>query len=303
MVFEMARENNGALFYTEHRYYGKSQPTENTSTKNLEFLTVEQALEDLRHFIEFIKSSNEYKNSGVILVGASYAGTLATWARRQYPNLVNGAWSSSGPLLVKVDFNEYNEEMSKSIRLVGGENCLRKLENAFQTIEDYAAFSEPKVLAKIKNDFNLCEPLKLCRDIAHFFYELRDAVASVVQKHRSGDIQKVCQFMMDPKYSDDVAAFGAWINSGNRKKCLDMNYEHAVKYYTNTTWGSPANRQLRQWTYQVNFSSFSHEKFKNFSLTDLRQIRMVPDINIHRSKARFKASPGRIFCENVRRLV
>lgn len=252
MVFEMAKEYNGALFYTEHRYYGKSLPTQDTSTKNLEYLTVEQALEDLRLFIEFLKSSEEYKNSGVILVGGSYAGTLAAWARRQYPHLVNGAWASSAPLLVKFDFYEYNEVMTESIRSVGGEKCLNRFENAFKTLEDYVGFSEPKVLLKIKQDFNLCEPLKLCRDVAHFFYELRDAVAALVQKHQAGDIERVCQFMADPKFAgDDAAALGAWINSKSKKKCLDMNYEHAVKYYTNVTWGSECNKQLRQWTYQV----------------------------------------------------
>lgn len=251
LMFDMAKELHGMMYYTEHRYYGKSHPTDDTSTKNLQFLTVEQALADLAHFIQNVKaSSNELKNSGVILVGCSYAGTLATWARQKYPHLVNGAWASSAPLFAKFDFSEWNELMTESVRRIGGEKCLRKFAEAIKLLEDYAGFSEPRVLAKIKNDFNLCEPLKLCRDVANFFYEIQDNVAALVQRHRTDEIQKACQLMLDEKHADATAALGAWVN-GNEKKCLDMNYHHSVAKFTNVTWGSEANKQLRQWTYQV----------------------------------------------------
>lgn len=42
--YDMAREFNANLFYTEHRYYGESHPTLNTSTDNLKFLSVEQVM-------------------------------------------------------------------------------------------------------------------------------------------------------------------------------------------------------------------------------------------------------------------
>lgn len=259
LMFDMAKELSGVLYYTEHRYYGKSLPTSDTSTRNLKYLTVEQALADLAHFIEHIKASSaDLKNSGVIVIGASYSATMATWARMKYPHLINGAWASSAPLLAKVNFLEYNEIMTESIRSVGGEKCVKKFENAFKTLEDYAAFSEPKVLLKIKTDFQLCEPLKLCRDVAHFFYEMSDTVAGLVQSHRFGDIEKACKFMLDEKHSDDVAALGAWVNSKKKTKCINMNYENTVKMFNNVTWGSEANKQLRQWTYQVTWFDISY---------------------------------------------
>lgn len=251
-MFDMAKELNGKMLYTEHRYYGKSQPTKDTSPENLKYLTVEQALNDLAHFIEHIKSSsNDFERSGVILVGASYSATLATWARLKFPHLVSGSWASSAPLYAKMNFYEYNEEMTESIRLVGGEKCLQRFASAFKKLEDFAAYSEPKVIVKIFKDFRLCAPLKLCRDIAHFFYELSDTVAGLVQTHKSGDIEKACAFILDEKHEDEVAALGAWMNSKNKTKCLDMNYNHAVEKLRNDTWGSDANKQLRQWTYQV----------------------------------------------------
>lgn len=177
-MFEMAQELNGTMFYTEHRYYGKSHPTDDTSTANLEFLSVEQALADMAHFILTIKESSEgLKNSKVILVGASYSATFATWARLIYPDLVTGAWSSSAPLLAKMDFFEYNEVMTESLRTIGGEKCLQRFEDAFKAIDELISHSDPTTLAKLEKDFKLCEPLVLARDIPHFQYELSDTVA------------------------------------------------------------------------------------------------------------------------------
>lgn len=78
LIVEMAKENEGILFYTEHRFYGLSRPTANTTTENLQYLTIDQALADVAIFIDFIKNSSpkKFKNSGVILVGASYSGKL-----------------------------------------------------------------------------------------------------------------------------------------------------------------------------------------------------------------------------------
>lgn len=74
-IYDMAAELNGTLFYTEHRYYGNSHPTNNTSTENLRFLTIDQALADLAFFINYVKTTYAgLANSGVIMVGGSYSG-------------------------------------------------------------------------------------------------------------------------------------------------------------------------------------------------------------------------------------
>lgn len=75
LIYDLSREFNGTLFYTEHRYYGKSHPTTNTSTANLKYLSVDQALADVAFFINKVKASSvDYRDSGVILAGGSYSG-------------------------------------------------------------------------------------------------------------------------------------------------------------------------------------------------------------------------------------
>ena len=74
-IYDMAREYNGTLFYTEHRYYGLSHPTKDTSTENLRYLSVDQALADIAFFIDYVKKNYPgLENSGVFMLGASYSG-------------------------------------------------------------------------------------------------------------------------------------------------------------------------------------------------------------------------------------
>lgn len=85
-VYDLAQEFNGSIFYTEHRYYGRSRPTTNTSTENLRFLSVDQALADLAFFISHVKASSpDFAESDVMLIGGSYSGELAE--RRTKRNL------------------------------------------------------------------------------------------------------------------------------------------------------------------------------------------------------------------------
>ena len=105
-MYDMGVNHTALMFYTEHRYYGESRPTDDLSVENLRWLNIDQALADLAHFITEIKRTYPgTENSGVIMVGCSYASTMVTWFRQKYPHLVSGVWAVSGPLLAKVDFN------------------------------------------------------------------------------------------------------------------------------------------------------------------------------------------------------
>jgi hypothetical protein len=75
------------------------------STKNLVYLSSEQALADLAEFIVNIKNTYSIPNSAKwVAFGGSYPGSLAAWLRMKYPHLLHAAVSSSGPLLAKIDF-------------------------------------------------------------------------------------------------------------------------------------------------------------------------------------------------------
>lgn len=263
-IYDMAKELNGTLFYTEHRYYGRSRPTENTSTENLRFLTVDQALADLANFIKKIKSNESFRNSGIIMVGGSYAATMVAWMKQKYPHLVNGGWASSAPLFAQLDFLEYKEVMTNSLQRVGGDECKQTVENAFKAMEELV---EAKNITTLKSAFNLCYDLDLSIDVEHFFYEISDIVAGLIQSHRAGSIERACDFMKNEKETngaDDLFAFGAWVKKDSLL-CLDMSYQNNLKKFRNTDWNAEANRQMRQWTYQTcsEFAWFQTSTSKN----------------------------------------
>ncbi|CAG4954229.1 unnamed protein product [Colias eurytheme] len=110
VIQELAQETGGAMFMTEHRYYGLSKPFPNLNTENLKWLSSAQALADIAKLITYIKSDPKFMRSKVVLIGGSYAGNLAAWMRLKFPNLVDAAYASSSPVLAKKDFYEYLEK-------------------------------------------------------------------------------------------------------------------------------------------------------------------------------------------------
>lgn len=117
----------GATVLTlEHRYYGSSLPTGSVfSTHNLRFLTVEQALADLAHFVQSVVPAS----TRVITFGCSYAGAMrffsfffwfrwielfgSAWFRVRYPNVTAGSISSSGVVNPILNFVAFDHQVAK----------------------------------------------------------------------------------------------------------------------------------------------------------------------------------------------
>ncbi|XP_059621345.1 putative serine protease K12H4.7 [Phlebotomus argentipes] len=246
-MFDMARELNGYIFYTEHRFYGETRPTPDLSFENLQYLTVDQALEDMAHFIRVKKQEIPgASSSGVILVGGSYPGTIATWMRQRYPELVNGAWSSSGPLLAKTDFYEYIETVGQSLRLVGGEACYNRI---------YGAFAEMERLVEVGDFETLSQTLNLCNtlpnnqlDIWYFFNTLTNIMSWVVQDNWPGYIEGACDIIMAGE--TDIDGYADFVSFYLLGSCINVNFDLFVQFYSETSWtGGP--EYMRQWLFQT----------------------------------------------------
>ncbi|EDV98621.1 GH22290 [Drosophila grimshawi] len=182
-MYDMAKEHNGLLVYTEHRYYGESHPLPDLSNENIQYLHVTQALADLAHFITTQKTTYEgLSDSKVIIVGGSYSATMVTWFKKIYPDLVVGGWASSAPLLAKLNFLEYKEIMGQSITLMGGADCNKRIENGIAEMETMFATkrgAEVKALLKLCEHFDVYSDL----DVWTLFNEISEIFAGVVQGH------------------------------------------------------------------------------------------------------------------------
>lgn len=175
---------------------------------------------------------------------------MAAFMRKKYPHLVSGSWASSAPIHAQLDFFEYKEVMANGIQRVGGDECHRTVANAFVEMERLV---EAEDVGPLTTAFGLCAPLNVTADSAHFFYEISDIVAGLVQSHRAGRIESACDFMERQKTESnatDLEAFGAWVRNG-AWTCLDMSYANNVRKHRETDWSAEANRQMRQWIYQT----------------------------------------------------
>lgn len=105
------KELQAQLVTVEHRYYGKSIPVPTLSTLNLKYLTTQQALADLAHFVEYYNEHAKLVKPKWIVIGCSYAGALSAWFRLKYPHLVVGALSSSGVVNAILDFWQFDDQV------------------------------------------------------------------------------------------------------------------------------------------------------------------------------------------------
>ncbi|XP_043655704.1 putative serine protease K12H4.7 [Drosophila teissieri] len=253
LTHDMAVENSGMLFYTEHRYYGLSLPFGNESYRqnNLKKLSLHQSLADLAHFIRHQKSNSpEMEDSKVILVGGSYSGSLVAWMTQLYPDLIAASWSSSAPLLAKADFFEYMEMVGKSIKLSYGHNCSLRIERGFKFLVKLFDGDEIQELLYNLNGCKGYRP-KNPLDRAAFFNGLGNYFALVVQSY-SAYIPRLCETLMSLDSGDELAfiAFLKLLYSEGRRSidCQDFGYSSMLELFTED---SDESSETRAWFYQT----------------------------------------------------
>ncbi|XP_059218025.1 putative serine protease K12H4.7 [Stomoxys calcitrans] len=246
---DLAKEHNGMLFYTEQRYYGESRPTLDLRLENLKYMSVKQSLADLAHFIEYQRETvDELANSKVIMAGASYAATMVVWFKKLYPQLLNGGWASSAPLMAKVNFLEFMEVTAKAWHLLGGEECYQHIENAFLQYDEMAKNkrgAELKAILKLCNEFDVYNDL----DVWTLFSILGMGIfGGLAQYQKDNDISMYCNYFMS--FGDDVSALAnfLFLAFGLSEGCIDATYKNVLTFHMDTSY---ANEWARPFFYQA----------------------------------------------------
>ncbi|KAK2587879.1 hypothetical protein KPH14_003976 [Odynerus spinipes] len=251
LMYDVGSAHGAMLYYTEHRYYGRSKPTEDTSEENLQYLNIDQALADVAYFIETKKKELGVEDATVIVFGGSYAGNMAAWSRLKYPHLIQGALASSAPVYAKADFYEYYDVVTRSLQRYD-EQCVVDVKNAFDAVEELlAADGGPE---KLKKYFNLCNvtDVKSPSDVAHLMNTMAEKFASAVQYNRvengKSRIAIVCDNMTATYLGSPLQRLARLMSmpGGN---CLDTNYEKFVSNFRNVSW--EVKGVTREWFYQT----------------------------------------------------
>ncbi|KAL6720510.1 hypothetical protein ACLMJK_002434 [Lecanora helva] len=170
ILHQLAQATNGIGVVLEHRYYGTSFPTPDLSTKNLRFLTTEQALADTAYFAQNVvfKGLENHKltasDTPWIAYGGSYAGAFVAFLRTQYPDVFFGAISSSGVTEAIYDFWNYYSPVAQ----YAPSECIsttQKLTNVVDNILINKA-SNTTLVTELKSAFGL-EELTYNNDFAN----------------------------------------------------------------------------------------------------------------------------------------
>lgn len=116
-VFEAGAAFNAIVVFSEHRYYGESQPNltddDSSHRRFYRFLSTAEALADLDDLIERLHEKLAAANGRirkrlpVILFGSSYAASLAAWSRLTRPDRSAGAIASSSTLFATPGYPPY----------------------------------------------------------------------------------------------------------------------------------------------------------------------------------------------------
>jgi pimeloyl-ACP methyl ester carboxylesterase len=135
-----------AVAMLEHRYFGESQPFDQLTAENLQYLKTEYAVEDLAGFQRWISQTKSLTGKW-IAIGGSYSGSLAAYYRLKHPELVVGALASSAPVQAKADFDEYDHFVAEGL----GSACLAATQNVNHLVEQ--SLNDPAHLALIQKLF------------------------------------------------------------------------------------------------------------------------------------------------------
>ncbi|KAH7141293.1 serine carboxypeptidase S28-domain-containing protein [Dactylonectria estremocensis] len=149
----LAEELGGLVIGWEHRYYGYSRPVPMDDSTGLprsgaagyEFLTADQAIEDVAYFANNFNKTELSLNDVIdstekldpyhtpwIMVGGSYPGMRAAWARLMHPEIFYAAWSSSAPLETMADGSIYYNPIARSLP----QNCTNDIEAAIKYVDE-----------------------------------------------------------------------------------------------------------------------------------------------------------------------
>ncbi|XP_058055617.1 putative serine protease K12H4.7 [Anopheles bellator] len=255
LFHDIARGERAWLFANEHRYYGRSAPVENYSTANMRFLSVEQALMDLIEWIDHLRTEVvRDPKAKVILHGIGYGGALAIWARQRFPSLIDGAWGSTPPVIARVNFPEYGEDLGNTIRRLADDECFGTIWRGFRTAENLI---DAGLYGRVSEMFRTCEPLAADDPLTveTFFYGLKTSIEQeMFGEANPQSVVRMCQELASDSAETDLEVLANFFARRYAPfDCIALDFESNIASAMYEEVGVPVNAELgiRQRLYQV----------------------------------------------------
>jgi len=250
---ELAPQHGALMFALEHRYYGPSNPFRGDySTEHFQWLNSEQALGDIAHFISYVSSKYNLKDTNRwVTWGGSYPGMMAALARLRYPHLVYAAVSSSAPLeaAMEMPYNDVVAHSMASTNVGGSDACLNAV------VDGHAAVGEKLQTAdgrrELESLFNVCVPGSLDNAQNQENFAGDGVVYLPVQSNDPScttpycDIASICVLLTDTAVGTPIERLAALSKVQHANSCVSVNYDATLATY------SQSKNPERVWLYQT----------------------------------------------------
>ncbi|XXQ34913.1 Thymus-specific serine protease [Plasmodiophora brassicae] len=252
---ELAEKFHALVIAIEHRFYGKTFPSSDLSTKNLRHLSSAQALADIATFIAHARAKFGFGNAPLISFGGSYSGALSAWFRIKYPHLVFAAVASSAPVHALTDFYQYNDVVGRSLAaaVVGGsEHCKERVKSGFVHLDDML---DKGLYEEASAAFRSCSPVTTSDDAVQLVSDLAGIFEGTVQYNNqmSLNVERICSIMTDPETSpfEALQKLNDHVLDSTETECADYSAESMIHQLANATIIDDGPVGMRQWLYQT----------------------------------------------------
>ncbi|CAK7266705.1 hypothetical protein SEPCBS57363_002225 [Sporothrix epigloea] len=154
---QFAQAIGGATVLIEHRYWGESSPYEELTTKNLQYLTIPNAIADLTYFARNVKlpfdtnGTSNAPNAPWVLSGGSYSGALTGWVASVAPGTFWAYHASSAVVHAISDFWQYHEPIKQGLP----KNCSADSQLVIAHVNKVLEDGTPKDVQKLKDMFGM----------------------------------------------------------------------------------------------------------------------------------------------------
>lgn len=207
----------------------------------MQYLTSQQALADAATFIAAMNKEHNFPDDVKwIAFGGSYSGSLAAWLRMMYPDLVQGAVSSSGPMVAKLDFTEYFTVVFKDLKDIDPK-CLDSYVDALNQVDAIlTGYTEGNYSVNLNEMFNICgniaDEVDSAQDVSNFFNSLADSVSNVAQYTDNNDgnpvtLKAVCGLLTDTSISQNaIERFAYYYRTQHPTNCVNAGYQALIDF-------------------------------------------------------------------------
>ena len=150
-----AQTSGGAAIILEHRYWGQSSPFDTLTADTLQYLTLDQAIQDVVHFAKEVHLDFDPGRASTpdkapwVLSGCSYPGALSAWIHDLAPGTFWAYHCSSAPVETVTDFWEYYTPVEEAMP----RNCSADYRRVMRYVDRVLANGTAERAQKLKTAF------------------------------------------------------------------------------------------------------------------------------------------------------